>query len=157
MQREFFERGHAAALLPYDVKNDCVVLLEQFRFGAMETQQSPWLFELVAGIIEEGENPEDVAKREAFEEAGLIVKSCQFILNYLVSPGGTTEQIDLFVANVDSTLAHGLHGLAHEGEDIRVHVLSRETAYQWVVDGKINNATTIIALQWLELNWKSYQ
>lgn len=152
MQREFFERGHAVALLPYDVKNDRVVLLEQFRFGAMETQQSPWLFELVAGIIEDGENIEDVAKREAFEEAGLIVKSCQFILNYLVSPGGTTEQIDLFIANVDSSLAHGLHGLADEGEDIRVHVLSRETAYQWVIEGKINNAATIIALQWLELN-----
>jgi len=152
MQRECFERGHAVALLPYDAKNDRVVLLEQFRFGAMETQQSPWLFELVAGIIEEGEKPEDVAKREAFEEAGLIVKSCQFILNYLVSPGGTTEQIDLFVANVDSSLAHGLHGLADEGEDIRVHVLPRETAYKWVSEGKINNAATIIALQWLELN-----
>lgn len=152
MQREFFERGHAVALLPYDLKKDRVVLLEQFRFGAMETQQSPWLFELIAGIIEEGEKPEDVAKREAFEEAGLTVKSCQFILNYLVSPGGTTEQIDLFVANIDSSLAHGLHGLADEGEDIRVHVLPRETAYQWVIEGKINNAATIIALQWLELN-----
>ncbi len=152
IQREFFERGHAAALLPYDVKNDRVVLLEQFRLGAMETKQSPWLFELVAGIIEEGEMPEEVVKREALEEAGLTVNSCQFITNYLVSPGGTTEQIDLFIANVDSSLASGIHGLADEGEDIRVHVLPRETAYQWVIDGKINNAATIIALQWLELN-----
>ncbi|MCG6201655.1 ADP-ribose diphosphatase [Psychromonas antarctica] len=152
LQREFFERGHAAALLPYDVKNDRVVLLEQFRFGAMGTKQSPWLFELVAGMIEEGEIAAEVAKREALEEAGLIIKSCQFICNYLVSPGGTTEQIDLFIANIDSSLATGLHGLADEGEDIRVHVIPRETAYQWVVEGKINNAATIIALQWLELN-----
>ena len=152
IQREFFERGHAAALLPYDVKNDRVVLLEQFRFGAMHTQQSPWLFELVAGIIEEGEMPEEVVKREALEEAGLTIKSCKFITNYLVSPGGTTEQIDLFIADVDSSLAGGIHGLEDEGEDIRVHVLPRETAYQWVIDGKINNAATIIALQWLELN-----
>ena len=157
IEREFFERGHAAALLPYDVKNDKVVLLEQFRLGAMDSKQSPWLFELVAGMIEEGEVSSDVVKREALEEAGLTIKSCQFITNFLVSPGGTTEQIDLFVANVDSSLADGLHGLEEEGEDIRVHVLPRETAYQWVVDGKINNATTIIALQWLELNWKNYQ
>jgi ADP-ribose pyrophosphatase len=155
MQREFFERGHAAALLPYDVKNDKVVLLEQFRLGAMETKQSPWLFELVAGMIEEGEQPEEVVKREALEEAGLEIKSCKFITNFLVSPGGTTEQIDLFVANVDSALADGVHGLEEEGEDIRVHVLPRETAYQWVVDGKINNAIAIIALQWLQLNWKN--
>ena len=157
MQREFFERGHAAALLPYDAKNDKVVLLEQFRLGAMDSKQSPWLFELVAGMIEEGEVSSDVVKREALEEAGLTIESCQFITNFLVSPGGTTEQIDLYVANVDSSLAGGLHGLEHEGEDIRVHVLPRETAYQWVVDGKINNATTIIALQWLELNWKNFQ
>ena len=157
MDREFFERGHAAALLPYDVKNDTVVLLEQFRFGAMETKQSPWLFELVAGMIEEGEVSEEVVKREAMEEAGLVIESCKFITNYLVSPGGTTEQIDLYVANVDSSLASGLHGLAEEGEDIRVHVVPRKTAYQWVVEGKINNAASIIALQWLELNWKNCQ
>jgi len=149
---EFFERGHAAVLLPYDVKNDTVVLIEQFRFGAMAGEKSPWLLELVAGIIEKDEVAEQVAKREAFEEAGLTVTSCQFMLNYLVSPGGTTEQIDLFIANVDSSEVGGLYGLAHEGEDIRAHVVPRETAYQWVKEGKIYNAATIIALQWLELN-----
>ena len=117
----------------------------------------PGLFELVAGMIEEGEVSEEVVKREAMEEAGLVIDSCKFITNYLVSPGGTTEQIDLYVANVDSSLASGLHGLAEEGEDIRVHVVPRETAYQWVVEGKINNAASIIALQWLELNWKNCQ
>ena len=108
MQREFFERGHAAALLPYDAKNDKVVLLEQFRLGAMDSKQSPWLFELVAGMIEEGEVSSEVVKREALEEAGLTIESCQFITNFLVSPGGTTEQIDLYVANVDSSLAGDL-------------------------------------------------
>lgn len=155
MQREFFERGHAAALLPYDAKRDCVILLEQFRFGAMHTEQSPWLFELVAGMIEKDEVPEEVAKREALEEAGLNIKACQFISNFLVSPGGTTEQISLFVADVDSDGVSGIYGLKDENEDIRVHVVPRETAYQWVVEGKINNATTIIALQWLELNWRN--
>ncbi|WP_354623305.1 ADP-ribose diphosphatase [Psychromonas sp. MME2] len=155
LQREFFERGHAAALLPYDAAKDCVILLEQFRFGAMHTDQSPWLLELVAGIIEENESAEEVAKREATEEAGLTVSKCHFINKFLVSPGGTTEQISLFAADIDSSGIGGVYGLADEGEDIRVHVVPREVAYQWVVDGRINNATTIIALQWLQLNWNN--
>ena len=152
IKREFFERGHAAVLLPYDVKNDTVVLIEQFRLGAVAADKSPWLLELVAGMIEQGEVAEDVAKREALEEAGLTVKTCQFMLNYLVSPGGTTEQIDLFIADIDSSNVGGLYGLERENEDIRVHVVARETAYQWVKEGKIYNGATIIALQWLELN-----
>lgn len=152
IQREFFERGHAAAILPYDPVTDSVVLIEQFRFGAMENKKSPWLLELVAGIIEKGEVSEELVKREAIEEAGLDILSSKFICNCLVSPGGTTEQLDIFIGKVDASNAGGLHGLAEEGEDIRVHVVPRKVAYEWVVDGTINNLAAIIALQWLELN-----
>lgn len=152
IQREIFERGHAAAVLLYDIKNDTVVLIEQFRLGAIETAQSPWLFELVAGIIEPGEKSEQVIQREALEEAGLTIQSSQFILNCLLSPGGSTEHVDIFIGSVDSEQAGGLHGLEEEGEDIRVHVVARETAYQWVLEGKINNSATVIALLWLQIN-----
>tara|TARA_R110001583_G_scaffold69129_7_gene196233 strand:- start:15719 stop:16354 length:636 start_codon:yes stop_codon:yes gene_type:complete len=152
IQREMFERGHAAAILPYDIKNDCVVLIEQFRLGAMDANQSPWLLEVVAGMIEENELSVDVVKREALEEAGLTIKSTQFIMNCLLTPGGSTEHVDIFVGSVDSEQAGGLHGLEEEGEDIRVHVVARETAYQWVLEGKINNSATVIALLWLQLN-----
>ncbi|PKF61671.1 ADP-ribose diphosphatase [Psychromonas sp. psych-6C06] len=152
IQREIFERGHAAAVLPYDKENDAVVLIEQFRFGAIETELSPWLLELVAGIIEPGEEAVEVIQREAQEEAGLIIESSQFIMNCLLSPGGSTEHVDIFVGAVDSTKAQGLHGLEEEGEDIRVHVVPRETAYQWVLEGKINNSATVIALLWLQIN-----
>lgn len=152
IQREIFERGHAAAVLPYDVKNDSVVLIEQFRFGAIDTAQSPWLLEVVAGIIEEGEQSEEVMKREALEEAGIIIQSSQFIMNCLLTPGGSTEHVDIYIGSVDSTNAGGLHGLEAEGEDIRVHVVPREIAYQWVLNGKINNSATVIALLWLQLN-----
>jgi len=155
IQREFFERGKAAGLLAYDVAKDKVILVEQFRFGAMQSEGSPWLFELIAGIIEEGEDAQEVVKREAFEEAGLVIEKCQFMMSYLVSPGGTTETLDLFIANVDSTDVEGVFGLAEESEDIRVHVVSRAEAYEWVKTGKINNAATIIGLQWLELNRKN--
>lgn len=154
IQREFFERGKAAALLAYDKEKDAVILVEQFRFGAMESKQSPWLLELIAGMIDIGEDAQEVAKREAFEEAGLVIEECQFMLSYFVSPGGTTETLDLFIANVDSTNVGGVFGLDEEGEDIRVHVVPREQAYQWVKSGKIDNAATIIGLQWLELNYK---
>ena len=154
LQREFFERGKAAALLAYDKKKDCVILVEQFRFGAMNSQRSPWLFELIAGMIDEGQSAEDTVKREAVEEAGLIVNECQFMLSFFVSPGGTTETVDLFITNVDSTGIGGIYGLADEGEDIRVHVVPRKEAYQWVQSGKIDNGITIIGLQWLELNYK---
>ena len=147
-----FERGHAAAVLLYDIELDRVVLLEQFRLGAVETKQDPWLLELVAGIIEDGEQPDEVIHREAEEEAGLHLQKADFALSFMVSPGGTTERIHLYVGKVDSTQADGLHGLAHEGEDIRLHVVSREQAYRWVEEGRIDNATTVIALQWLELH-----
>lgn len=155
IQREFFERGKAVGLLAYDKHLDKLVLLEQFRFGAMQHKDSPWLFELIAGIVEEGEEPEQVAKREALEEAGLTIKDCQFMLSYYVSPGGTTETIDLFITDIDSReVQEGVYGLAEEGEDIRVHIVDREQAFQWLKTGKINNAATIIALQWLELHRK---
>lgn len=152
LQREIFERGQAAALLAYDEQRDAVILVEQFRCGAMEGSDSPWLLELIAGMIEEGESAQQVIQREAFEEAGLVVKECRFIFNYLVSPGGSTESIHLFFAHVDSRYVEGVHGLPEEGEDIRVHVVPRTQAYEWVKTGKINNAMTIIGLQWLELH-----
>lgn len=152
IQREMFERGHAAAVLPYDIKHDRVVLIEQFRLGAKDANQSPWLLEVVAGMIDHNESSVDVVKREALEEAGLTIESTQFIMNCLLTPGGSTEHVDIFIGSVDSEQAGGLHGLEEEGEDIKVHVVDREIAYQWVLQGKINNSATVIALLWLQLN-----
>ncbi|MDU3717482.1 MAG: ADP-ribose diphosphatase [Klebsiella michiganensis] len=151
--REIFERGHAAVLLPFDPVRDEVVLVEQIRIAAYDTSASPWLLEMVAGMIEEGESPEDVARREAVEEAGLIVGRVKPVLSYLASPGGTSERLSIMVGEVDATTAKGIHGLADENEDIRVHVVSREQAYRWVEEGKIDNAASVIALQWLQLHY----
>lgn len=151
--REIMERGHAVILLAYDMKLDQVVLIEQIRIAAIETQESPWLLELIAGMTDhQGESLEDVVRREAMEEAGIEVGRCKPIINYLASPGGLTEKLQIFVGEIDSTAAKGVHGLAEENEDIKVHVVSREQAYAWVESGVINNAGSIIALQWLQLN-----
>lgn len=152
ISREIFERGHAVVLLPYDPVRDEVVLVEQIRIAAYDSSISPWLLELVAGMIEPGESLEDVARREAREEAGLAVGRCQPIVNYLASPGGTSERLAVMVGEVDTRTAAGIHGLAEENEDIRVHVVSREQSYQWVEEGIIDNAASVIALQWLALH-----
>jgi ADP-ribose pyrophosphatase len=153
--REVFERGHAAALLPYDPLRDEVVLIEQIRLPAIESSATPWLLEMVAGIIEPGESVEEVARREAVEEAGIVVGRCKPVLSYLASPGGTSERLSIMVGEVDASTAKGIHGLETENEDIRVHVVSREQAYRWVEEGAIDNAASVIALQWLALHHES--
>ncbi|EOU9599606.1 ADP-ribose diphosphatase [Cronobacter sakazakii] len=155
VRREIFERGHAAVLLPFDPVRDEVVLIEQIRIAAFDTSDPPWLLELVAGMIEPGETVEEVARREAMEEAGLSVGRVKKFMSYLASPGGTSERLSLMVGEVDATTAQGIHGLADENEDIRVHVVSREQAYQWVEEGRIDNAASVIALQWLQLHYQA--
>ncbi|MCD9549515.1 ADP-ribose diphosphatase [Photobacterium carnosum] len=152
-ERELFERGHAAAVLPYDPVLDQVVLIEQFRIGALAANCQPWQLEIVAGMLDhENESPEQVIRREATEESGLVLGKTEKISRYLSSSGGCSEILDIFISEVDSRLAQGIHGVASESEDIRVHVVSRNQAYQWLESGKIENAATIIALQWLQLH-----
>ncbi len=150
--RELFIRGDATCVLPYDPVRDEVVLLEQFRLGALGRDQSPWLLELVAGMNEDGETPEQVAQREGQEEAGLSFSRLDKICDYLVSPGGSTEMIHLYCGRICSRDAGGVFGVEHEHEDIRAHVFSSDEAISMIQDGRINNAAAIIALQWLALN-----
>jgi ADP-ribose pyrophosphatase len=147
--REVFERGHAVAVLLYDPMADAVVFLEQFRIGAVAGGMAPWQTEVVAGVFDGEETPEEVARREAREEAGCLIKDLAPIARYLVSPGGTSESIWLYCGHVDSRGIGGVHGLAHENEDIRVEVVPLATALQRLEEGTYQNAPVIIALQWL--------
>ncbi len=155
IRRECLERGHAVAVLPYDPERDQLVLLEQFRIGALGAHAGPWLFEFVAGVIGEGETEEEVARREAEEEAGSRLLELAPICKYFVSPGGTSETVSLYCARVDSSGLGGIHGLPDEHEDIRVLVLPRTEVLDMLHDGRINSGSPIIALQWLELNRQS--
>ncbi len=152
LSRELFERGHAAAVLPYDPLLDCVVLLEQFRVGALNAPGGPWLLEIVAGIIEEGETAAGVVRREAQEEAGCTLLALEPVCEYLVSPGGTSERISLYCGRVDAAGIGGLHGLAGEGEDIRVSTIGFDDAMALLHSGRIDSASPIIALQWLQIH-----
>lgn len=152
MRREVFERGHAVAVLPYDPARREVILLEQFRIGAHAAGVDPWLTEIVAGIIGAGETPEQVARREVAEETGLTALDLHHALDYLASPGGTSESVNFFVARVDAAGAGGIHGLDHEHEDIRVMPTPAAAALARLAAGTINNAQALVALQWFALN-----
>jgi len=150
--REVFERGHAVAVLPYDPQLDRVVLIEQLRAPCLLAGTQPRQLEVPAGIIEEGEPPEAVARRELTEETGLNCGELRPIFRYFPSPGGSSETIRLYLGLVDSAGAGGYHGLAEEQEEIRVLALPAQEAFRLVAAGAIRNGTALLALQWLELH-----
>ncbi len=150
--REVLVRGVATCALPYDPVSGEVVLIEQIRAGALLEDSTPWLIELVAGINDKDESPEQLIRREAQEEAGLEVLALKHICDYLPSPGGSTEKVNLYCIHVDASQAQGVFGLPEEDEDILVHRVSFDQAMSLLRAGRISNAPAIIALQWLALN-----
>lgn len=150
--REIFIRGDAVAVLLYDPILDAVGMVEQFRVGAMNEPQGPWLYEVVAGMIEEGETPEAVAYRELLEEANVKPYRMEYICNYLSSPGGCDEKLHLFCGLCDLSQAGGVYGLPDESEDIRVHVFPAKQVLDNLLSGSFNNAAALICLQWLQIN-----
>ncbi len=150
--RELFVRGSCVAVLLYDPHRDKVVLIEQFRAGAIIKPERAWLIEIVAGAIEDGETAEEVAIRESVEEAGCEIQELMVINEFYTTPGGASERITLFCGKVDSTQVGGIYGLDYEHEDILVSVVNFDEAYQMIENGTIESAIPIIAIQWLALN-----
>ena len=150
--RELFVRGQAVAVVLYDPVRDLIGLVEQFRIGALNEAAGPWCYEVVAGMLEAGESPEDVARRELLEEANITPYSLEYICEYLSSPGGSDEKLHLYCGLCDLSQAGGVYGLAEEGEDIRVHVLAADQVFAELFGGRFNNAAALICLQWLQLN-----
>lgn len=149
LRRELILRRAAVGVLLYDPVRDQIALVEQFRVGALR-DPNPWLLELVAGLIDsDDESPQEVARREAQEEAGCTVGEMVPVAEYFASPGGSDEYFHLYCGRCDLSQAGGVHGLAEEGEDIRVHVLSVDEAFARLDAGEIRNAHTLMALLWL--------
>ena len=150
--REMMERQSAVAILPYDPILDKVILIEQFRLGAINSNANLWLLEIVAGIIEKDDKPESVAIREAKEEANCEVLDIHPICEYFVSPGGCNEYIWVFCGCVDAANAGGIYGLQAEDENINTLVLDADDAFKLLNEGKISTSPAIISLQWLQMN-----
>lgn len=160
-KREVVERTHAAGILLYDPLLDKVVLIYQFRPGAMITETmksstehapSPWVIEVVAGVFDTAEQPEALAAREAQEEAGCAVLDLCPVSQFFVSPGSSNEYMHLYCGRIDASQVGGIHGLKEENEDIYAFSLLAEEAFEWLRQGKITTVPAIIALQWLQMN-----
>ena len=151
-EREILRPPGAVAALPYDPVAEAVVLVEQFRLGTHLAGHQPWLLEVIGGMLDHDETPETVARRETKEEAGLEVTAIVPVMRYFPTPGTTSELIHMFCVRVDSTAAGGIHGLESEHEDIRARVFSVNDALALLEGGRIANAHSVIALQWLALH-----
>lgn len=150
VERLSFERGDAVGVLLYDPKRDQAVLVEQFRYAVHAAGEPGWLAEIVAGMLGPGEEPEAVARAEAQEEAGYELDELEHLTTCYLSPGGSSERIHIYAARVSlAELPPETGGLASEGEDTRLCILSRTEALERVRDGRIRDAKTIIAL----LSW----
>ncbi|OLO04454.1 MULTISPECIES: NUDIX domain-containing protein [Salinicola] len=149
VDREVHVRRNAVGVLLYDPSLDRVALVEQIRAGALEDPISPWKLEPVAGLVEPGETPADVARREALEEAGCEIGELIELHRYYPSPGACTEQVTLFCGLIDSTGLGGIHGVEDENEDILVHVMSYPEAWDRLMAGQLDNAMALIGFHWL--------
>ena len=152
MRRELAIRPAAVGVLLYDPTHQNLIMVKQFRTGIIGADQSPWMLEIVAGLAGPDEEPFDVARREALEEANCDIVEAVPICEYYNSPGWCNERINLYCAVVDSEVLQGIHGLDDEHEDILIVTVPLKDVTEMIQTGEINNAMSIIAIQWLQLN-----
>ncbi|WP_298372708.1 NUDIX domain-containing protein [Azospirillum sp.] len=147
--REVCDRGPAVGVMLYDPDRDALVMIEQFRVGSAAVGGPAWMTEIVAGMVGAGEAPEDVARREAMEEAGCAIQEIEFIGDYFVSPGAFTEQVFVYCGRVDSRGLAATGGLAEEHEDIRIMVMPVDEVIALMDANRLRNSLAIIAVGWL--------
>jgi ADP-ribose pyrophosphatase len=147
---DIVRRGPAVGVLLYDPDRDSVVLIEQLRVAALYAGRSPWQIETVAGLVDAGETPEEVARREVREEANLDpIGALLPIQTMLPVTGSYDEAVSLFCGRVDCRAAAGVYGLVAEGEDIRVLVKTVAEIEAMLDSGEIESAHTLVCLYWL--------
>jgi nudix-type nucleoside diphosphatase (YffH/AdpP family) len=151
-ERESYDVGDGAAVLPMDRTRSLVLLIRQFRWPAFEHGYRDLLIEAIAGKLD-GDDPEHCVVREAMEEAGLRIWNPHRVFHCFMSPGAMKERLSLFVADYDSTAPRAMGGgNEQEGEDIGIVELPLASALEMVRRGEIIDAKTILLLQWAALN-----
>ena len=148
VRRLSFERGDSVAAVVWRRDNDTLLFTEQFRFPTI-TKGPGWLLEIIAGVIDEGETPDAAIRREIEEEVGYRAQHVTPISTFYVSPGGSSERIALFSAEVSATdqVSEG-GGVQTEHEDIRIVTLASAAARDALDEHRFMDAKTIIGLQW---------
>ena len=152
LKRETYDRGNAAALLPYNLSRRTVVLVQQFRYAAYVNGFDGLLIEAAAGVLD-NETPELRIRAEAEEETGYRLGEIKKVFEAYMSPGSVTEKLHFFVAEYQPEMRVGNGGgIASEGEDIEVLELPFDQAMTMIGDGCIADAKTIMLLQYAALN-----
>jgi nudix-type nucleoside diphosphatase (YffH/AdpP family) len=151
VRRFSFERGNSAAILVYNLDTQKIILINQFRYPTYSNGHG-WLTEVIAGMIDAGESPEESTRRELQEESGLTIATIEHICTFYTSPGGSSEQIFFYYAEVSGELAkyNKIGGLAKDGEDITSFEITLEDALNKIKTGEISDAKTIVGIYWLE-------
>lgn len=158
IRREILIRPEAIGAVLYDPKRDLIGLVEQVRPGAFGDTNGPWCLEVVAGMVEPGEDKDQVVIREMAEETGIEPYAVEYICEYMASPGGCTEKLHVYSALAElEGLDGGVSGLETEGEDIRLLVMPAAEVFSNLYGGRFNNAATMIGLQWLQFNRERLQ
>ena len=153
IEREIFAGSNVGALLPYDPIKKEIILIQQFRVGSLAVFNKDYLYEIVAGMIDKNENPEEAARRECLEETGCSVKNIKHIISYLPDPGSTESYSHVFLGEVDSFTGQRIMGLESESENILVKSFKVEHVREMLRNNQIKNGLTIIALQWFFLEY----
>ena len=153
IKREIFGGAHVSAVLPYDPIKKKILLLRQFRAGAIKRGHDPMMLEIVAGMIDEGETPSDTAKRECFEETGERVKALTSIYSYYPSPGSSESYYHSYLAEINAFEGERFFGQTNENEDILVKSYSIAEVRSFLKEKKIINALSLLALQWFFLEY----
>ena len=150
-QRETYDRGNAAVILPYNPKHRTVVLIKQFRYPAYVNGYDELMIEAAAGLLDD-ESPENRIRAEAEEEAGYRLRDVHKVFEAFMSPGSVTERLHFFVAEYEPDMKIGDGGgLRDEGEDIEVIEPTIDEALAMISDGRIADAKTIMLLQYAAL------
>ena len=151
VRRLNLERGNSAAVLVFNSSTEKLILISQFRYPTYQNNHG-WTIEAIAGMVDSGETPEESARRELQEEIGANIKSFEHIATFYPSPGGSSEQIYLYFAEIsgEQTKYKKTGGLLASGEDIKVVELTLAEALAKIKTGEIVDAKTILGIYWLE-------
>ena len=149
IQRELIHRPEAAGVLLYNDQQQRFALIEQFRVGALNDSESAWQLEVIAGVLDGDEAPEDCIRRESLEESGCEVQQLQHLFSFYPSAGACSEFFHLYAAEVELTKMGGIFGMPDEGENIQLHLFDYSELGTLLRNGRLRNAPVIMALQWL--------
>tara|TARA_B100000029_G_scaffold256259_1_gene253011 strand:+ start:1850 stop:2431 length:582 start_codon:yes stop_codon:yes gene_type:complete len=153
IQREIFSGSQVSTLLPYDPIRKEIILIQQFRAGVLSKYDEKYLYEIVAGIIDKNEKPEDTARRECLEETGCEVKKILPIQGYFPAPGSSESYFHLFLGEVNAFDGERIKGLENENEDILVKAFKINEVKKMLKKKEIQNGVTLVALQWFFLEY----